>query len=84
MNWLCLVPAQIMLICVNISQLLFGVGARLDTDSLLFFTLRGVDFKDLLAKSLEEKVQAMVKNSKCKTSRIIDENSIAELFGIDF
>lgn len=69
--------------CKHVSAILYGVGARLDSEPLLFFTLRGIDSKELLAKTVEEKVQDMIRNSDRKTSRMMAEEDISELFGIE-
>ncbi|MDR0615132.1 MAG: hypothetical protein LBF82_04165 [Lactobacillales bacterium] len=69
--------------CKHISAVLYGVGARLDLEPLLFFTLRGIDFKELLAKTVEDKVQDMIKNSEKKTSRTMEDDEMLEIFGIE-
>ncbi|MDR0690664.1 MAG: hypothetical protein LBF32_01075 [Streptococcaceae bacterium] len=69
--------------CKHVSAILYGVGARLDSEPMLFFTLRGIDSKELLAKTVEEKIQDMIKNSDRKTSRMMDEDDISELFRIE-
>jgi len=38
-----------------------GIGARFDEDLLLFFKLRGVDFQSLLKKSIDQKMQSLLK-----------------------
>ncbi|MDR0648347.1 MAG: SWIM zinc finger family protein [Synergistaceae bacterium] len=68
--------------CKHVAAALYGVGARLDQDPLLFFTMRDIDFSALLKKSVEEKIRNMLKNAGKKTKRIIDDADIAGLFGI--
>ena len=68
--------------CKHVAAALYGVGARLDQDPLLFFTMRDIDFSALLKKSVEEKIENMLKNAGKKTKRIIDDADIAGLFGI--
>lgn len=68
--------------CKHVAATLYGVGAKLDADPLIFFKLRGVDFSELLTKSIEEKMESMLKNSNKKTNRIIENKDISELFGI--
>jgi uncharacterized Zn finger protein len=68
--------------CKHAAAALYGVGARLDHDPLLFFTLRGIDFSALLKKSVEEKMENMLKNAGKKSARIIDDADIAGLFGV--
>ncbi|MCL2054311.1 MAG: SWIM zinc finger family protein [Oscillospiraceae bacterium] len=69
--------------CKHVAAVLYGVGARLDNDPLLFFTLRDIDFSVLLKKSVEEKIDNMLKNADRYSSRIIIDTDINELFGIN-
>ncbi|SHK49001.1 hypothetical protein SAMN02745248_02655 [Hathewaya proteolytica DSM 3090] len=68
--------------CKHVAATLYGVGARLDEEPMLFFTLRGIDFQELLKKSVEDKMQSMFKNSGKKSERVIDENDLFDIFGI--
>jgi uncharacterized Zn finger protein len=68
--------------CKHVAAALYGVGARLDHDPLLFFTLRAIDFSALLKKSVEEKIDSMLKNADKKSKRIIDDADVAGLFGL--
>ncbi|MDR0764124.1 MAG: SWIM zinc finger family protein [Synergistaceae bacterium] len=68
--------------CKHVAAALYGVGARLDHDPTLFFTLRGIDFSELLKKSVEEKIGAMLKNAGKKSGRTLDDADIAGLFGL--
>lgn len=61
---------------------LYGIGARLDEEPILFFKLRGIDFQELLKKSMEQKMQSMLKNADNKSKRIIDDADISDLFGL--
>ncbi|MDR3239348.1 MAG: SWIM zinc finger family protein [Clostridiales bacterium] len=71
--------------CKHVAAVLYGVGARFDADPLLFFKLRGIPFKELLKKSVQEKMNNMLKNANQKTSRMIDETAVdvSGLFGIE-
>lgn len=68
--------------CKHIAAVLYGIGARLDEDPILFFKLRDIDFQELLKKSMEEKMQNMLKNADKKSERIIDDTGVFDLFGI--
>lgn len=68
--------------CKHIAAVLYGVGARLDEDPILFFKLRDIDFQELLKKSMEEKMQSMLKNANKKSKRIIDDRDVFDLFGV--
>jgi uncharacterized Zn finger protein len=69
-------------LCKHIVAVLYGVGARLDSDPLLFFKLRGVDPGELIKKSVEEKMQRLLANAGRKSGRVIDEKDVARLFGV--
>jgi uncharacterized Zn finger protein len=68
--------------CKHAAAALYGVGARLDHDPLLFFTMRDIDFSALIRKSVDEKIGNLLKNADKKSKRIIDDADIAELFGV--
>ncbi len=66
--------------CKHVAATLYGVGARLDKDPMLFFVLRGLDGQELIRKSMESKIESMLKNAGRKSKREIAEKDIAELF----
>ena len=69
-------------ICKHIAAVLYGVGSKLDEDPILFFKLRAIDFEELLKKSMEDKMQRMLKNSDKKSERVIADEEIFGLFGV--
>lgn len=70
------------IMCKHVAAVLYGIGARLDADPVLFFKLRNIDFEKLLKKSMEEKMQNMLKNADNKSKRIIDDEDVFDLFGV--
>lgn len=68
-------------ICKHVAAVILGVGNRLDSDPLLFFTLRGIDYHELLQKSMDEKVGLLIKNADKKSDRIFT-GDIDTLFGL--
>ena len=68
--------------CKHVAAVLYGIGARFDEDATLFFTLRDIEFSELLKKSVDEKMSSMLKNSEKKTSRTMMDVDTYELFGI--
>lgn len=68
--------------CKHVAAALYGIGARLDGDPLLLFTLRGVSTDDLIRRSAESRLNAMLKNSGKKTDRVIAADEIEGIFGI--
>ncbi|MCL2860485.1 MAG: hypothetical protein FWF46_08085 [Oscillospiraceae bacterium] len=68
--------------CKHISAVLYGVGAKLDKEPLLLFELRGIDVSELIKKSIDEKMKNMLKNSKIKSERILNDGDINNVFGL--
>ncbi|MDF2907869.1 MAG: hypothetical protein K0R34_3190 [Herbinix sp.] len=68
--------------CKHIAAVLYGIGARLDTNPLLFFELRDIDSMELVKKSMEKKLDNMLKNANKKSERKIVEKDVFDLFGI--
>lgn len=66
--------------CKHVAAVLYGVGARLDEQPELLFTLRRVDAKDLVARAgaglpLAKKAPA--------AGKMLDQSKLAEVFGIE-
>lgn len=68
--------------CKHVAAVLYGIGARFDDDPTLFFKLRNIEIEALIQKSIEEKMENMLKNAGKKTRRIIKDADIGGLFGI--
>jgi uncharacterized Zn finger protein len=68
--------------CKHVAAVLYAIGARFDEDSTLFFKLRNIEIEALIRKSIEEKMENMLKNSDKKTRRVMMDADIAALFGI--
>ncbi|HZK01416.1 MAG TPA: hypothetical protein VFC96_00970 [Anaerovoracaceae bacterium] len=68
--------------CKHVAAVLYGIGARLDQDPLLFFELRDIDGRDLIRKTMDQKVESMLKNAGKKSKREIDEEDISKLFDL--
>ncbi len=69
--------------CKHIAAALYGIGSRLDDDPSLFFTLRKVKLDDLISDVVKGKSKTMLSKAKKKSSRVIDDSDISEMFGID-
>lgn len=66
--------------CKHVAAVLYGVGARLDEQPELLFTLRKVQAKDLVARAgaglpLSKKAPA--------AGKMLDQSKLAEVFGIE-
>lgn len=68
--------------CKHVAAVLYGIGARLDKDPLLFFELRGIDSGELLKKSMEMKLDSMMKNAGKSSERQIAEEDVFGIFGV--
>ncbi|MCU0685306.1 MAG: SWIM zinc finger family protein, partial [Polyangiaceae bacterium] len=66
-------------LCKHLAAVLYGVGARLDTHPELLFTLRGVDPTELVASA----PSTLASSAKGSTSRHLDTDSLADVFGIE-
>lgn len=69
--------------CKHVAATLYGVGARLDEDPSLFFTLRGVATEDLVSRTVSNKAEDLLKKASKKSSRIIADADLSSVFGID-
>jgi uncharacterized Zn finger protein len=68
--------------CKHVAAVLYGIGARLDHNPMLFFELRDLDWQDLIRKSMEQKLESMLKNAGKKSEREIPAEDISDIFGL--
>lgn len=68
--------------CKHIAAVLYGIGVRFDNDPTLLFLLRDIDFTGLLKKSVEEKMNNMLKNAGVITKRVMSDVDTRQLFGV--
>lgn len=66
--------------CKHIAAVLYGIGARLDTQPELLFKLRKVDHQELI--SADVALTSIKAKTKSKRRRISDD-SLTDVFGID-
>jgi uncharacterized Zn finger protein len=69
--------------CKHVAATLYGIGARLDEDPLLFFTMRQTNTEELVAQAVQEKTGDLLARADKKSSRVIDDADLSGLFGID-
>ena len=65
-------------LCKHLAAVLYGIGARLDTQPELLFTLRGVDHIDLLNSATEE--APILKEGEEAT---LNSDDLSDIFGIE-
>jgi uncharacterized Zn finger protein/DNA-binding transcriptional regulator YiaG len=66
--------------CKHVAAVLYGVGARLDTQPELLFLLRGVDHGELIDARAESAIDAVVKGGK---GRRVAEGDLGAIFGVE-
>ena len=69
--------------CKHVAAVLYGIGTRLDEDPSLFFVLRKMKMDDLITQAVRDKSERLLKQATKKTSRVIDDADMADVFGID-
>ena len=67
--------------CKHIAAALYGIGARLDDQPELLFTLRQVQQADLIGRAGD--AAGLAKRPTTTSRKILDEASLSEVFGID-
>lgn len=70
------------IMCKHVAAALYGVGARLDEQPLLFFELRGIDPDKFISVAVENRVEEMLANENKPSRRIITDTNALGLFGI--
>ncbi len=69
--------------CKHVAATLYGVGARLDENPMLFFTLRNVDAIELVAEALEDQTKKLLTKAEAKSSRVLENVDLGAMFDID-
>ena len=69
--------------CKHVAATLYGVGARLDENPMLFFTLRNVDAIELVAEALEDQTKKLLTKAETKSSRVLENVDLSAMFDID-
>jgi uncharacterized Zn finger protein len=69
--------------CKHVAATLYGIGARLDQDPLLFFKLRNVAVEDLVSQAVAESSQDLLRKAEKKTGRVLEDANLSDVFGID-
>ncbi|RWX52055.1 hypothetical protein VU01_10458 [Candidatus Electrothrix marina] len=68
--------------CKHVAASLYGVGARLDEDPALFFTLRQVNMDDLITQAVQDKTASILKGGAESKGNVIADDQLEDLFGI--
>ena len=68
--------------CKHIAAALYGVGARLDEDPALFFTLRGINIDDLITQTLTDTAHTLLGKAERQSQHILQDVDLGDVFGI--
>ena len=68
--------------CKHVAAALYGVGARLDVNPMVFFELRALNGMALVRKSIDAKVNNLLINAGEQSQRGIDDADISKIFGL--
>ncbi len=68
--------------CKHVAATLYGIGVKVDKNPLIFFELRDVDSQELIRRSVEEKIESMLKNAGKKSRREIAAKDVPDIFGL--
>jgi len=68
--------------CKHVAATLYGIGARFDEDPTLFFLLRNIEFAELLARTVDARMELMLKNAGAVTSRVMGDIDTFSVFGV--
>jgi len=69
--------------CKHVAATLYGIGARLDNSTSLFFKLRKVNVDDLIQQTITDQSYNLLKTAEKTTSKMIAESDLSGMFGID-
>jgi uncharacterized Zn finger protein len=69
--------------CKHVAAVLYGIGARFDDNSALFFELRKVKMDELITASLAEQSKTMLGKDGRRSRRVQEDTDLAATFGID-
>lgn len=69
--------------CKHVAATLYGIGARLDEDPSLFFTLRNRDISEMVSTAVAEGTKTLLDRAERKSDRVMDDADLSDVFGID-
>ena len=65
--------------CKHVAATLYGVGARLDHEPELLFTLRGVDAAEMVEAAVDQQTDA----GEARRGRVLESDELSSVFGVD-
>ena len=64
--------------CKHVAAVMYGVGARLDQQPELLFTLRNVDHADLISQAID-----LAASRKTSSRKVLADDALGDVFGIE-
>src|SRR6266511_487881 len=68
--------------CKHVAAALYGVGAHLDDDPSLFFTLRGIKIYDMITRTVTDTAQTLLHKAGHQSQNILKDVDLGDVFGI--
>ena len=68
--------------CKHVAAALYGVGARLDEDPSLFFTLRGIAIDDIITQTVADTTQTLLRKAEGQRANVLEDVDLGDVFGI--
>ena len=68
--------------CKHVAAALYGVGARLDEDPSLFFTLRGIAIDDIITQTVADTTQKLLRKAERQSANVLEDVDLGDIFGI--
>ena len=69
--------------CKHVASVFYGIGARLDQEPELFFTLRNVNMEELIQEAIQNKAEDMMGKAEVKSKRVLTGSDIGDMFGLE-
>lgn len=69
--------------CKHVAAVLYGVGARLDDDPSLFFTLRSVEMQALISAAVSGQARMLTELAGQTSANMLADADLSAVFGID-
>lgn len=69
-------------ICKHVGVALYALGAKIDADPLLLFTLRGADLMKFISDSIHKERKEILKRANNKSFKVLKTKDLSEIFSL--
>jgi uncharacterized Zn finger protein len=69
--------------CKHVAAVLYGIGARFDEDSGLFFALRGLDPQQLIGGVVKQRTDELLAKAQPASGKVLADADLSAVFGIE-